>query len=121
MADAPPTDPLIELRDRLRAFAAERDWGQYHSPKNFAMALIVEAAELVEHFQWLTEEQSRQLPPDTLRQVELELADVLIYTVRIADKLGIDLLQAANTKIAINAQNYPVERVRGSNKKYDEY
>lgn len=110
---------LAELKERLRAFARERDWEQYHSPKNLSMALIVEAAELVEHFQWLTEPQSRSLDPATRAAVEQELADVFIYLVRLADLLDIDLLAAAEQKIALNAKKYPADRVRGSAAKYD--
>jgi NTP pyrophosphatase (non-canonical NTP hydrolase) len=111
-------DSLEALRDRLREFARERDWEQFHSPKNLAMALIVEAAELVEHFQWLTEAQSQALSPEMRAQVEQELADVFIYLVRLADRLDIDLLSAADRKIAINAQKYPADRVRGSARKH---
>lgn len=113
------SDPtgLDALRARLREFAAERDWEQFHSPKNLAMALIVEAAELVEHFQWLTEDQSRRLPADKLAEVEQELADIFIYLIRIADRLGVDLTAAAWRKIDINAGKYPAELVRGSAEK----
>jgi NTP pyrophosphatase (non-canonical NTP hydrolase) len=108
---------LDELRERLRAFARARDWEQFHSPKNLSMALIVEAAELVEHFQWLTEAQSTGLDPKTFRAVEEEVADVFIYLVRLSDLLGIDLLDAAKRKIALNEQKYPADQVRGSAKK----
>ena len=111
---------LDELRQRLRAFAAERDWEQFHSPKNLAMALIVEAGELVEHFQWLTQAQSLALAPDKRELVAQELADVLIYLVRLADRLDVDLLAAAGRKLALNAEKYPAERARGSARKYDE-
>jgi len=114
------TDPLVALRDALRAFAAERDWDQFHSPRNLAAALAVEAAELLEPFQWLTDEQSRELSPESRAAVEQEMADVLLYLVRLADKLEVDLEQAARAKIALNAQKYPVEKARGSNRKYDE-
>jgi NTP pyrophosphatase (non-canonical NTP hydrolase) len=113
-------DPLIELRDRLRLFAAEREWDQFHSPKNLAMALSVEVAELVEHFQWLGEDASRSLPPDKLQQVREEAADVLVYLIRLADKLGLDLAAAARDKIDANALKYPVEKSRGSIRKYTE-
>ena len=112
---------LDELQARVRRFAAERDWEQFHSPKNLAMALSVEVAELVEHFQWLTEEQSRTLDAQRLEQVRLELADVFIYLLRISDRLGVDLLRAAADKIVLNEQKYPADRVRGSSRKYDEY
>jgi NTP pyrophosphatase (non-canonical NTP hydrolase) len=115
-----PVRDLVELRDRLRAFADARDWNQFHSPKNLAMALIAEAAELVEHFQWLTEEESARLAPATKVSVAEELADVLAYLVRIADKLDIDLLAAVSAKIARNEERYPVERARGSARKYTE-
>ncbi len=114
-------DSLEELRQRLAAFAAERDWEQFHSPKNLSMALIAEAAELVEHFQWLSEEQSRSLGERKLQEVGEELADILIYLVRIADRLGIELIQAADRKIAINAERYPVARVRGDARRAAEY
>jgi dCTP diphosphatase len=113
------TDSLLELRDALRAFAAERDWDQFHSPRNLATALAVEAAELLEPFQWLNDEQAGQLPAGTRAAVEQEMADVLLYLVRLADKLGVDLEAAAHAKIARNAEKYPVERARGSSRKYD--
>jgi len=112
---------LDELRERVKRFAVERDWEQFHSPKNLAMALSVEVAELVEHFQWLTEEQSRTLDTTRLEQVRLELADVFIYLLRISDRLGVDLLEAAADKIVLNEKKYPADRVRGSARKYDEY
>jgi NTP pyrophosphatase (non-canonical NTP hydrolase) len=122
----PPSPPqavrsLDELRDRLRAFAAARDWDQFHSPKNLAMALIAEAAELVEHFQWLTEEQSRALSPAKTAEVADELADVLIYLVRLADKLGIDLFAATQAKMVRNETRYPAPLVKGSARKYTDY
>ena len=112
---------MIELRNRLRKFVAERDWDQFHSPKNLAAALSVEAAELLEHFQWLTEDESRRLPPEKLAAVRDEMADVLVYLVRLADKLDVDLLDAAQEKIAKNALKYPAARVRGSSRKSTEY
>jgi len=111
---------LSHLRDLLREFAAERDWDQFHSPKNLASALAVEAAELLERFQWLTEDQSRKLPPAELAKVREEMADVLNYLVRLADKLDVNLVEAARDKIKINAQKYPVEKSRGSARKYSE-
>lgn len=116
-----PADSLDELNRRLVAFARARDWEQFHSPKNLAMALIAECAELVEHFQWLTEEESRTLSPDTRAKVADELADVLVYLVRIADRLDIDLLAATERKLADNEAKYPAARVRGSAKKYSDY
>ena len=112
---------MIALRDKLRNFVAERDWDQFHSPKNLAMALSVEAAELMEHFQWLTEAESHRLPPEKLEEVRDEMADVLVYLVRLADKLEVDLLAAAAQKIEKNALKYPAARVRGSMKKYSDY
>lgn len=112
---------LQSLKIRLRDFAATRDWDQFHSPKNLSMALIAEAAELVEHFQWLTEEQSKSLEPTKLEQVQEELADIQIYLIRIADKLNVDLIEAVGKKIEANEKKYPPEKVRGSSKKYTEY
>jgi dCTP diphosphatase len=112
---------IDKLKMKLREFAEERDWDQFHSPKNLSMALITEAAELVEHFQWLSEEQSARLSPDKLAEVEQELADILIYLIRTADKLDIDLVQAAQHKIELNEEKYPSSKVRGSSKKYTEY
>ncbi|MCB1663930.1 MAG: nucleotide pyrophosphohydrolase [Pseudomonadales bacterium] len=112
---------LESIKLKLRKFAEDRDWDQFHSPKNLSMALIAEAAELVEHFQWLTEQQSYKLSENKLGEVEEELADIQIYLVRIADKLNIDLLSAANRKIEINEKKYPPEKVKGSPKKYTEY
>lgn len=111
---------LDPLRDSLRAFAAERDWDQFHSPKNLAMALAVEAGELLETFQWLTEAQSRELPPETLAAAGEEIADVLLYLVRLADRLDLDPVECARRKMVANAAKYPVEKSRGSSKKYDE-
>lgn len=104
---------LDELTLRLREFAQARDWEQFHSPKNLSMALIVEAAELVEHFQWLTEDQSHKLSAEKLREVEQEMADIFIYLVRMADRLGVDLVSAAWSKIEVNAAKYPADKVRG--------
>lgn len=112
---------LEKLRDQLRAFAAERDWDQFHSPKNLASALSVEAAELLENFQWLTEAQSQQLTPEALENVRTEMADVLLYLIRLSDKLGVDLIAAAKAKIVLNATKYPVDKAHGSSKKYTEF
>ena len=109
-----------QLAARLAEFARERDWDQFHAPKNLAMALAGETGELLEHFQWLTEAQSRDLPPDVKQAVALEMADVLLYLVRLADKLDVDLLEAAHRKIGLNALKYPAEKFRGSSRKYDE-
>jgi NTP pyrophosphatase (non-canonical NTP hydrolase) len=112
---------LLMLRDKLRAFAEARDWDQFHSPKNLSMALMVEVAELMEHFQWLTEAQSFDLAAENKNAVSEELADILLYLVRLSDKLGVDLLEAALYKLEKNAVKYPAEQVRGSAKKYSEY
>jgi NTP pyrophosphatase (non-canonical NTP hydrolase) len=112
---------LEELKERVRAFVAERDWERFHSPKNLAMALSVEASELVELFQWLTEAESASLDGDQRRRVAEELADVLWFQVRLSDRLGIDLLEAAELKLAANAEKYPADRVRGNSKKYSDY
>jgi len=114
-------DELERLRERLAAFAADRDWDQFHSPKNLAMALIAEAAELVEHFQWLDQAQSRDLDRRRWEAVRLELADIFIYLIRVADKLDVDLARAAWDKIAINEERYPADRVRGSARRASEY
>lgn len=108
---------IEQLKQRLRDFARARDWEQFHSPKNLSMALIVEAAELVEHFQWLTEAQSHALAGDKRREVEQEMADVFIYLTRLADLLGLDLLAAAYRKIELNEKKYPADEVRGSAEK----
>jgi len=117
----PDQTDLIILRDKLRTFAAARDWDQFHSPKNLSMALMVEVAELMEHFQWLTEEQTGNLDAEKKAVVAEELADILLYLVRISDKLEVDLSEAALNKLEKNAVKYPADKVRGSSKKYSEY
>ena len=112
---------LAELAERVRAFAAERDWQDFHTPKNLAMALVVEAAELVEPFQWLTPGESAALTPKQRQAVREEIADVLIYLTRLADVLDIDLLDAAADKLVRNAAKYPIERARGNADKYDTF
>ena len=113
-------DPAIEsLTQALRQFAAERDWEQFHSPKNLASALAVEAAELLEPFQWLTDEQSRNLNDEQRAAVRHELADVFLYLLQLADKLQVDLAAAARDKLAVNAIKYPAAQVRGSSRKHD--
>ena len=114
-------DSLDQLNERLLRFAQERDWEQFQSPKNLAMALAGEAGELLEHFQWLTEAQSYALAPDKKQAVAHELADILNYLVRIAERLDIDLLAAADEKIAINEQRYPADKVRGDARRASEY
>ena len=115
----PTSDLLDTLRLRLADFAAERDWDQFHNPKNLAMALAGEVGELLEHFQWLTPEQARSLPVETREEVALEAADVLLYLLRLCDKLDIDIGAAAERKLALNAQKYPVNKARGQMTKYD--
>jgi NTP pyrophosphatase (non-canonical NTP hydrolase) len=112
-------DGLQEVRARLDRFVGERDWDQFHTPKNLAMALIVEAAELLEHFQWLTPEQTSALCTETRSEVELEIADVLLFLLRLCDKLQIDPVQAALRKLDLNAIKYPVDKARGLATKYD--
>ena len=114
------SDPLEKLRNTLRQFSAERDWDQFHTPKNLAIALSVEAAELSEHFQWMPETEPAALAPGQKAKVREEIADVLLYLIRLADKLNIELVDAATNKIRINAEKYPVEKARGSSKKYTE-
>ena len=111
---------IENLREKLRDFAVARDWDQFHSPKNLAMALAGEAGELLETFQWLTEEQSRRPSPETLAAASEEIADVLLYLVRLSDKLGIDPIAAANAKLLANAEKYPADKARGNAKKYTE-
>jgi NTP pyrophosphatase (non-canonical NTP hydrolase) len=116
MSQAPSLD---ELSAKLAAFAAERDWDQFHNPKNLAMALAGEVGELLEHFQWLTFDQAANLTPAVRDEVALETADVLLFLLRLCDKLGIDLAAAAERKLEINALKYPVNQSRGRATKYD--
>ena len=110
---------LDTLRQRLRDFARERDWAPFHSPKNLACALSVEAAELLEHFQWMTEDASRRPDPAQRAAIGQEAADVLLYLIQLADQLGLDLLDEASRKIDLNARKYPVETARGNARKAD--
>lgn len=121
MSDPVSGSDLGLLRERLRAFAAERDWDQFHTPKNLAAALSVEAAELLEHFQWLTDAQSADLDPAKKARVAEELADVLLYLVRLADRLDVELMAAALAKLEANARKYPIEKAKGSMRKYTEF
>jgi NTP pyrophosphatase (non-canonical NTP hydrolase) len=116
-----PGGELAQLRAIVRQFVDERDWDQFHTPKNLASALTVEAAELLEHFQWLREGRPEELGPDKLREVGHEMADVLVYLVRLADKLDVDLFAAVQEKMVLNRTKYPAEQVRGDARKYDEY
>lgn len=111
-------DDFENLKNRLREFAQARDWEQFHNPKNLAMALIAEAAELVEHFQWLTPDQAYALSDEQKKEVALEMADIMIYLSRLSDRLDIDLLAAVNEKIAINEKRFPPEEVMGNQDKY---
>lgn len=112
---------MEDLLNRIRQFNKERDWEQFHSPKNLAMALNVEVSEIAEHFQWLTEEQSRELPDGKICQVQEELGDVMIYLLNLSDKLGINLLEATEQKLEKNKIKYPVSKAKGNAKKYTEY
>lgn len=114
------SEDIEALRAALRDFALERDWEQFHSPKNLALSVSIEAAELLEHFQWLTEAQSRELSEEQRQQVGHEIADVLLYLLQLADKLDIDPVAAAHQKLAINAGKYPVDRAKGTSRKYTE-
>ena len=116
-----PLEQWSELTHRLRSFATERDWERFHSPKNLVMALTGEAGELAAEFQWLTEAESQELDPERMVRVKQEAADVLLYLVRLADKLQFDLLEAAHRKIDLNAERYPADKVRGSARKYTEF
>lgn len=118
---SPSSDTLTELRERTRAFARERDWEQFHTPKNLAMALSVEVAELAEHFQWLHTGADAELDDAKRTGIRHELADVLLYLVQLADKTGVDLRAAALEKMALNAAKYPADRVRGDARKSTEY
>lgn len=115
------TNDLIRLRDLARAFAAERDWDQFHTPKNLASALCVEAAESLEPFQWLSSGSAEELGERKLIEVRHEMADVLVYLVRLADKLDIDLGAAVDEKMVLNRLKYPADKVRGDARKYSDY
>ncbi|MBV5310637.1 nucleotide pyrophosphohydrolase [Chromatium okenii] len=115
------SDSLDQLNARLLQFAHERDWEQFHTPKNLVMALAGETGELLEHFQWLTAAQSATLSDEKKQQVAHEMADILLYLIRLSERLDIDLIAAANEKIAINAVRYPAEKVRGDARRAGEY
>lgn len=112
-------DRLEMLRERVAAFARERDWEQFHNPKNLAMAVAIESGELLEHFQWLSPEQAERLPADAREEVALECADVLLFLLRLCDRLDIDLAAAAEKKLGLNAKKYPIEKARGRATKYN--
>lgn len=115
----PANTDLDNLRTALARFAEERDWDQFHNPKNLVMALIAEAGELVEHFQWLTPQQARRLPAATKGEVALEIADVLLFLLRLCDKLEIDPIAAAHIKLKLNAKKYPIAKAKGRATKYN--
>jgi NTP pyrophosphatase (non-canonical NTP hydrolase) len=121
MANDPAIGELAQLRESVREFVDERDWDQFHTPKNLSSALAVEAAELLEHFQWLRDGRAEELGEDKLRAVRHEMADVLVYLVRLADKLDVDLMAAVQEKMVLNRAKYPADQVRGDARKYTEY
>jgi len=111
-------DKLIE---RIRTFNKERDWEQFHSPKNLAMALIVEVSEIAEHFQWLKTEESENLSAEKIAEIEEEIGDVMLFLLNLCDKLGINAVKAAEEKLEKNRKKYPVEKAKGNARKYSEY
>ena len=112
---------LQELKQRMASFVRERDWEQFHTPKNLSMSIAIEAAELMEHFQWLTVEQSRNLAPEALTEIGEELADIVIYSLSMANALKLDLADTVQAKMEKNIRKYPSERVRGKAHKYTYY
>lgn len=121
MTTPSPSSRMDLLASEIRQFIRARDWEQYHTPKNLAMALSVEAAEIVELFQWLTPDESRALSPQQQAALREEIGDVLIYLITLAERLGIHPVEAAEEKLRINARKYPVDKVRGKAQKYDQY
>ncbi len=115
------SDSITEISAKLKIFALERDWEQFHTPKNLSMALIAEAAELVEHFQWLTPEQSQAIEGEKLTDVSYEMADIFIYLLRLAEQLNIDLLKATKEKMAINDKRFPADTKGLQNHKDKKY
>lgn len=116
-----PNDALTQLRDAIREFTRERDWDQFHTPKNLAASVSIEAGELLEQFQWLQSGEASELGAARLTEVRHEMADVFVYLIRLADKLDIDLASAVLEKLALNRAKYPAEKVKGDARKYDEY
>lgn len=112
---------LQELKSRVAGFVSERDWQQFHTPKNLSMSIAIEAAELMEHFQWLTVEASRNLSAEALAEIGEELADIVIYSLSLANTLGLDLSRTVQAKIEKNIRKYPAEKVRGKAHKYTWY
>lgn len=121
MSTTPPVSDLHALRDIVRQFAEERDWQQFHTPKNLAMALSVEVAELVEHFQWLKTGEADELDEQRRTGIRHELADTLVYLIRLADRVDVNLYDAVLEKMQLNRQKYPVDKVKGQARKYTEY
>ncbi|WP_211461863.1 nucleotide pyrophosphohydrolase [Collimonas silvisoli] len=121
MSEQSKSGEFANLRDQIRQFVSERDWDQFHTPKNLSAALCVEAAELLEHFQWLPSGSADELGPAKLLQVRHEMADVLVYLIRLADKLDVDLSAAVSEKMVLNRIKYPADKVRGDARKYSEY
>tara|TARA_E500000081_G_C6062308_1_gene318942 strand:+ start:527 stop:883 length:357 start_codon:yes stop_codon:yes gene_type:complete len=113
-------DSLQSLILELRAFSKERDWDQFHSPKNLSMALATETGELMEHFQWITETESQNIDDSKKVEVSFEMADILLYLVRMADMLEIDLIEASHQKMAVNHKKYPIALSKGKHQKYTE-
>lgn len=118
MNTSPESDKLTNLRHRLKHFVSERDWDQFHSPKNLVMALAGEVGELTEHFQWVSEAQSRDMPETALKGIREEIADVQIYLILLADRVGVDLLEAVEEKIRLNETKYPTHLAQGTSRKY---
>ena len=112
---------LQELKDRMARFVRERDWEQFHTPKNLAMSIAIEAAELMEHFQWLTVEESKKLNADHLNDIGEELADIILYSLSLANTLGLDLSQTVCAKMEKNIRKYPSDKVKGKSHKYTYY
>ena len=112
---------IQDLKERMASFVRERDWEQFHTPKNLSMSIAIEAAELMEHFQWLTVEQSKSLEADALQDISEELADIVIYSLSLANFLELDLTDAIMSKMEKNIRKYPSEKVRGKAHKYTYY
>ena len=112
---------LQELKRRMAEFVRERDWEQFHTPKNLSMSIAIEAAELMEHFQWLTVEQSKSLEADALQEIGEELADIVIYALSLSNTLGLDLSHTVLAKMEKNIRKYPSDKVRGKAHKYTWY
>ena len=115
------TNSLEELREALDLFVKERDWDKFHTPRNLATALSVEVAELLEHFQWMNEEEAAPLMQSDVDEIAAEMADVLMYLIRLADRLGIDLVDSSFSKLQQNRLKYPVEKARGRRTKYTKF